>query len=126
MLLLLAAPLAAQAPTIDSVAVVRQSVFDADEASFWLLRLVNTLHVTTRPWVVRRELLLAPGDRYDSSRVAESARNLRSLGVFRSVEIDTATIDTSLVMTVTTSDGWSTRPDFRFRSTGGSSTTPWR
>ncbi len=117
--LLLAAPLAAQAPTVDSIAVVRQSVFDTDEATFWLLSLVNTLHVTTQPWVIRRELLVHPGDRYDSARVAESARNLRSLGVFRSVEIDTATVDTSLVMTVTTRDGWSTRPDFRFRSTGG-------
>ncbi len=118
-LFLLAAPLAAQAPVVDSVAVVRQSVFDTDEASFFLLRLVNTLHVTTRPYVVRRELLVHPGDRYDSARVAESARNLRSLGVFRSVSIDSATTDSGLVVTVTTRDGWTTRPDFRFKSTGG-------
>lgn len=118
-LLLLAAPVAAQVPTIDSVAVVRQSVFDTDEATFWLLGLVNKLHVTTRPWVIRRELLVGPGDRYDSARVAESARNLRSLGVFRSVDIDTSRTDSALVLKVTTRDGWSTRPDFRFRSTGG-------
>lgn len=117
------AHLAAQAPsgppTIDSVAIVRHSVFDPDETSFWLLSLVNKLHVTTRPYVVRRELLFEAGQPYDSALVAESARNLRRLGVFRSVTIDTATTARGLVVTVTTDDGWSTRPDFRFKSTGG-------
>ena len=36
-------------------------VFDADEASFFLLRAVNALHVTTREYVIRRELLLREG-----------------------------------------------------------------
>lgn len=111
--------LTAQAPTIDSVAVVRHSVFDPDETTFWLLSLVNKLHITTRPYVVRRELLFAEGEPYDSARIAESARNLRRLGVFRSVHIDSATVAGRLVVTVTTDDGWSTRPDFRFKSTGG-------
>ncbi len=108
-----------RAPTIDSVAIVRHSVFDPDETSFWLLSLVNKLHVTTRAYVVRRELLFEAGEPYDSARVAESARNLRRLRVFRSVRIDSATVDGRLVITVTTDDGWSTRPDFRFKSTGG-------
>ena len=108
------------APTIDHVRVTRYSIFDPGEATFWLLRLVNTLHIPTREYVIRRELLFAPGDRYDSVLVAETDRNLRGLGVFRGVTIDTATTDSGLVATVTTRDGWSTRPDFRFRSTGGS------
>ncbi len=122
----LAAPAAAQqpdstvAPTIDHVAITRYSIFDPNEATFWLLRLVNTLHIPTREYVVRRELLFGAGDQYDSARVVETDRNLRGLGVFRAVQIDTATTDSGLVATVTTRDGWSTRPDFRFRSTGGS------
>ncbi len=119
-LALLGAPsLSAQAPTIDRVQVERRSVFDPDETSFWLLKLVNRLHVTTRPYVVRRELLFATGERFDSAKVAESERNLRRLGVFRLADIDTVTSDSGFTVRVTTRDGWSTRPDFRFRSTGG-------
>lgn len=110
----------AAAPVIEHVTITRYSIFDPNEATYWLLRLVNRLHIPTREYVVRRELLFAPGDRYDSILVAETDRNLRGLGVFRDVVIDTATTDSGLVASVVTRDGWSTRPDFRFRSTGGS------
>jgi hypothetical protein len=118
-----AAPLAAQQEaspaTVAHVEIRRQSVFDADEVSFFLLRAVNALHITTREYVVRRELLLCAGAPWDSARAAESARNLRRLGVFRSVRVDSVRTDSGLVARVETRDGWSTRPDFRFRSTGG-------
>jgi hypothetical protein len=107
------------APTIHNIEITRRSVFGEDELSFWPLKVVNSLHVTTRPYVIRRELLFAAGDPWDSARVAESERNLRSLGVFRSVRIDSVRTAEGLVARVRTADGWSTRPDFRFRSTGG-------
>ena len=115
------AVLAAQAdsPVIRAVEVRRADVFDSTEATNWATRAANGLHITTREGVVRRELLLHPGDTYDSARVAETARNLRALGVFRRVEIDSVRTDSGLVLRVTTHDGWSTRPDARFRSTGG-------
>jgi hypothetical protein len=109
----------AQSPTIEHVELQRFSVFDTDEATLWPLRLVNTLHITTLPYVIRRELLFSQGEGWDSARVAESERNLRSLGVFRGVRIDSVSTDSGLVARVTTRDGWSTRPDFRFKSTGG-------
>lgn len=120
--LVLATPAAAQQatpPIIDHVEITRSSVFDADEATFFLLRAVNALHITTREYVIRRELLLGAGMPWDSARATESARNLRRLGVFRSVAIDSVRTDSGLVARVETRDGWSTRPDFRFRSTGG-------
>jgi hypothetical protein len=40
---------------------------------------VNSLHVTTKHYVVDREILLRPGDRYKSVTVEESVRNLRTL-----------------------------------------------
>jgi hypothetical protein len=119
-LVLLAAPLVGQGTdTLRAVTLERRSVFDPSESSFWLLNLVNTLHITTRPYVIRREVLLRAGEPYDSASAAETARNLRRLGVFRLVSVDTTRTDSGLVATVTTRDGWSTRPDFRFRSTGG-------
>jgi len=120
-LLLAPAPLLAQtpAPTVASVVLDRRSIFDPDESSSWLLTLVNRLHITTLPYVIRREILQRVGEPYDSAKVAETERNLRGLAVFRSVRVDSATTDSGLVLRVTTRDGWSTRPDFRFRSTGG-------
>lgn len=120
--------LAAQAPAGDSTSsavitaidLVRQDVFDSAEArGNWAFRTANKLHATTRPWVVRRELLFTPGQVYDSARFAETARNLRALGIFRRVLIDTVRTDSGLVARVTTKDGWSTKTDFRFRSVGG-------
>lgn len=118
--------LAAQArtdsgPVISRITLERRNVFDQDEqAKFWLLRLVNTLHVRTQASIIRNEYLLHIGDRYDSLRAAETERNLKALGVFRHVSVDSAASDSGFTMRVVTSDGWSTRPDFRFRSTGGS------
>ena len=69
--------------------------------------------------MIRREILLHPGDLYDSALVAESERNLRALGIFRRVQIDSVRTDSGLVLRVLTKDGWSTQLDWRFRSTGG-------
>ncbi len=111
------------APTPDqgiirAIQLVRRDIFDPDETS-WFARVANTLHIETRAPTVRRELLFRVGEPYDSARVAESERNLRALGVFRKVQIDSIHTDSGLVMKVLTKDGWSTRADWRFRSAGG-------
>ena len=106
------------------VEVRRSDVFDSSEAKNWATRLVNDLHVVTLPGVVNRELLLKEGEPWDSARAAETARNLRRLGVFRKVSVDSVTTDSGLVMMVQTKDGWSTQADARFRSTGGQ--TDWQ
>jgi hypothetical protein len=42
-------------------------------------RLLNVFHATTRPRIIRQELLFAEGQPYSQSRADESARNLRQL-----------------------------------------------
>lgn len=106
---------------IRAVSIQRNDVFDPAESTSWFTRLANRLHITTRDGVVRRELLVHASEPYDSARAAETARNLRALGVFRQVKVDSVTTDSGLVVNVVTRDGWSTRPDFRFKSTGGES-----
>ncbi len=103
---------------IRAIQLERRDIFDPHERH-WLARLANALHIETRAPTIRRELLFRVGEPYDSAREAESERNLRSLGVFRRVQIDTVQTDTGVVMKVVTKDGWSTRMDWRFRSTGG-------
>lgn len=107
-------------PVISHITLDRRNIFDDTESS-WITRLVNRLHVRTHAPVIRREFLFAVGDPYDSAKVAETKRNLMSgLRVFRDVSIDSVRNDSGVTVAVVTRDGWSTRPDFRFRSTGGS------
>jgi hypothetical protein len=94
------------APVVRTVEIVRYDIFAPSEATNFPTRAANGLHITTRPRVVRRELLFRSGEPYDSARVAETARNLRSLSIFRSVSIDTVPSDSGLVVRVTTRDGW--------------------
>jgi surface antigen-like variable number repeat protein len=104
--------------TLRAVELDRRDIFDPDEHG-WIARVGNALHIQTRAATIRRELLFRPGQPYDSARVAESERNLRALGVFRRVRIDTVRTDSGLVARVVTKDGWSTKADWRFRSSGG-------
>ena len=103
---------------IRGVQLQRRDIFDPDERS-WLARLANKLHFQTKPAIIRGELLFRVGQPYDSALVAESERNLRSLGIFREVHIDSVRTPTGLMMRVLVKDGWSTQADWRFRSTGG-------
>jgi len=105
--------------TVDTVIVENESVFDHTD-SVWYARVANLLHIRTRPWIVRRTLLVGSGDPYDSARVAESERNLRTLGVFRRVVLDTLRLDDGrLAVRAATGDGWSTKPDVGFSFGGG-------
>ena len=103
---------------IRAIQLERRDIFDPTERG-WLARVANALHFETRAPTIRRELLFRVGEPYDSARVAESERNLRALGVFRKVGIDSVRTDSGMVMRVLTKDGWSTRADWRFRSAGG-------
>jgi hypothetical protein len=116
---------AAQQPgaTIDTIIVANHNVFDrADHAPGFVARLANALHVTTQASVIRRVLLVNPGDRYDSARVAESERALRLLGVFSRVRLDTTRAEGRLALRVATTDGWSTQPQLNYSTAGGDAT----
>lgn len=117
-------PDSARAPIIQGVIVDPRDIFDPAEAqASALVRFANSIHATTRRSVVERELLFKAGDPFDSAKVAETARNLRALGIFRRVIIDSLHTDSGTVLRVTTKDGWSTRPQFDFNSTAGQ--TAW-
>ncbi len=111
-------------PIIRYIVVARSDVFDSTEAKSWLPRLVNGLHITTAEYVIRRELLLKVGEPYDSLMAAETSRNLRTLGIFRKVVLDTITTDSGMVLRVGSRDGWTTQIDVRFRSAGNQ--TDWQ
>ena len=103
---------------VRGVGLVRRDIFDPNERS-WFARVANSLHILTQAAVIRRELLFKVGQPYDSALVAESERNLRGIGIFRRVQIDSIRTPNGLVLRVLAKDGWSTQADWRFRSTGG-------
>ncbi len=105
---------------VRAIEIRRLGIFDSAEATrSWLFRLANQLHYETRESVIRSELLFQPGMPIDSAAITETLRNLRGLGLFRNVAIDTVRTDSGLVARVTAADAWTTSPGFDFETTGG-------
>jgi hypothetical protein len=103
--------------------VVKHNIYDRNRSVPKAVAGVgNALHITTQAGVIRRTLLVKPGDLYDSAKVAESERALRALTIFRAVSIDTVRVDGRLALRVETDDAWSTIPDFDYSSVAGSLT----
>jgi hypothetical protein len=106
-------------PVIDSVAIETHDVFDSTEAqASFVFGAANALHAKTQSWVVRREVLFHAGAPLDPRLVAETERNLRRLGLFRRVVIDTTRVDGRLVARVVTYDGWTTTLETALSFTG--------
>jgi hypothetical protein len=100
------------------VQIHRENVFDRAESSSWVFRAANSLHIVTREHVVRRELLIPVGTPFDSATANETARNLRKLGIFRKVQVDSSATPSGLVEDVTTHDSWTTQVQASFKSSG--------
>ncbi len=110
-------------PTVDTVIIVNHNIFDpGDPTVAALARVANAVHVRTHASVIRRTLLLNQGDPFDSARAVESARALRGLNVFRDVGLDTVRLAGRLALRVVTADGWSTKPQLNYATSGGDAT----
>ncbi len=94
---------------IRAVEIRPTDVFPPGEARGAIARVANGLHFTTRPGIIRRELLLRAGELFDSAKAAETERNLRALRVFRRARVDTVRTDSGLVLRVATQDAFTTR-----------------
>ncbi len=95
------------------------------EASNGLVRFVkssmNTLHPSTRRSVIERELLFRTGDPLRPARLAETERNLRSLGYLTNVEVvpvDTLP-DGTVPVEVRVQETWSLQAEFSYSRSSG-------
>ncbi len=87
-----------------------------------LRRGMNGLHTRTREGVIRRELLVAPGEPCDPERLAETERNLRALGLFAEVAVTAADTlpDGTADVRVRVREAWTLRTLFGYaRSSAG-------
>ncbi len=99
---------------IARVVVENHSVFDAEDMAAsnrfaGIYRFANRIHFTTRPSVLRREILISEGDCYDPLLVSESGRLLRRLSFIAEAEAEAERrIDGDWDVVVTTKDEWTT------------------
>jgi len=110
----------AEGKTIEQIDVVPIDVFEKRDP---LPRWLDVFHATTRPSIVRREMLLREGDRYKQVLSDDTIRNLRSLPQLSVVLVVTAagTTPDRVRVVVITKDVWSLRlnEDAEFIIAGG-------
>ncbi|MFA5140569.1 MAG: hypothetical protein WC728_15170 [Elusimicrobiota bacterium] len=108
---------ASSSGTLDSVLIDRRDVFDPSVPGedSWMFRTANRLHVRTREAVVRRDLLLGPGDAWDPLEALETERNLRSLPFLREAELSRQ----GSALSVRTRDSWTLLPRVSIGTEGG-------
>jgi hypothetical protein len=116
---------APEGKTIERIETVRLEVFEKRDPvpdTLGLRTFANSLHVTTRDFVVRREMLLGEGDRYVQVIVDEMARNMRSrmtqVSVVIIVPVKGGSPD-KVGLLVITKDIWSLRLSFDLGITPG-------
>lgn len=118
--------LVARGAVIGDVVIRNENIFDTADPreDNWLFRLTNKLHVKTRPWLIRKQLLFRTGDAYDRRLLDESERILRSNRYFYDARIrPIAFQDGRVNVEVLTRDVWTLRPGISFGRQGGANTT---
>ena len=113
---------AAEPVFIGRIVVNEVEVFGPEEDKNFLNHGANALHVLTRESTVRRLLTFEEGDAYDPAVLAEAERNLRALGLFRSVSIVAGEVRDGVVdVHVDTQDAWTVQVGLSVGSSGGAS-----
>lgn len=110
---------------VSSVRVHARNVFDLSDPAqrHFLFALANKLHITTREYFIRNQILFKQGDVLDPYLTAESERLLREFEFIRSAKIifDESTVNGRSI-NVYTRDAWSTIPELSYGTKGGEET----
>jgi hypothetical protein len=87
----------------------------AEAARGPVYRLLNALHVPSRPELIRKFLVFHEGEAYDPAKVEESERALRALDFLKTVKITAGEPhDGAVDITIETQDQWTTDPNADF------------
>jgi len=111
---------------IGAILIDNQNIFNPQDPreDKKIFRLADRLHVKTRAYVVREQLLFRPGDRFSRRLLEESARILRSARYFYDAWIEPVRYhDGQVDVRVTTRDVWTLNPGISFGRSGGKNTS---
>lgn len=109
---------AARGRVIEAVIVETEDVFTPDDP---FPDILNILHITSRPFVIRREVLLKEGEPYVPETASQSERNLRGpviLSVALVLPMKGSAPD-KVKLLVVTRDVWSLRAGYDFQFVAG-------
>lgn len=110
---------------IGSISIDNQNIFNLEdpEEDKWLYRLANGIHTTTRPKVIRSQLLFDTGSSFSEQQISESERLLRQNRYIREADIEVADYEDGVVdLNVRTRDVWTLKADIAFGRKGGVNT----
>ncbi len=94
---------------IKDIEINRFNVADNEKPNIsWLGKIINSLHIKTKEYVIKQELLFTENSQVNLDIVSETERNLRALGIFNKVHItlDSLGFDEYKAV-VNTTDAWS-------------------
>jgi hypothetical protein len=112
--------------TIGRVRVDAANIFDLSDPreDNWIFRLVNALHIGTRPAVIERVLLFKTGDRVSQRVIDETERLLRANRFLYDVDIRPAAYHDGVVdIDVVTRDTWTIDFSGQYSRSGGANTS---
>jgi len=102
-----AIPCVVSAQIVRKVEIERRPVFENGDLPVGAAEILNSLHPITEEGVIRRDLLVRPGEPYDSFLVAESARILRSRKYLGDVYVEVTPVEgDSVDLRFVTRDLW--------------------
>lgn len=107
---------------IGTIRITPVDVFDLEDPADNkpLFRLANRLHISTRPDVIRRQLLFKEGDLYSERLALETARILRGKSyLYEATVRPVAYTDGVVDLEVRTQDVWTLNPGLSFDRAGG-------
>lgn len=107
---------------IGEIRVITRNVFDPSipAESSWPFRLVNAIHITTRPNFLRSAVPLEPGQLVSLEDLREAERIVRRFGFLRFVEIrPVPRPDGKIDIEVETRDAWTTKVGLSLGGGGG-------
>jgi len=116
------AELEARGAVIGDIRIVVGDVFDTslEHEDGWLYRTANTLHINTKPSVIRNQLLFKEGDPYQARVVQETERILRARNYLYDATVVPVAWDGHAVdLEVRTRDVWTLNPGVSFNRKGG-------
>ncbi|MDH4049470.1 MAG: hypothetical protein OEW68_16965 [Gammaproteobacteria bacterium] len=119
------AALEIQDAKVGRIYVDNRNIFDPDnpKEDRWLYRMVNSLHIKTRPQVIESQLLFRQGEDYSEQATEESARLLRANRFIGEASIEPVRYEDGVVdLRVQTQDVWTLSADVSFGRQGGVNT----